>query len=599
MKPLDIGIKIDLERLLETRAMVEADSGFGKTWMLKKMGETFFGKVQQIYIDPEGEFAPLREKFDFALVSKTGGDIPLSIRHAEALALKILELGISVIIDLSEFKQPEREQFVKLFCEALMDAPKKLRHHVIVYFDEAQMFCSEEKGTISTDAVIDVFVRGRKRGICGILATTRISIIKKSALAQCKNKFIGSTSLDIDQKRAGSELGLITKEEIRNLRNLDSGEFYAFGPAISKEPTLFKVSALKTTHISSWKKKNIAAPPTPTAIKKILSKLQEIPQEAEVELKTKTDLQSEVRRLTAELKKKPAPVIPVKGGMSEKDVEPLVKKALQPYLEAIKKLEDKNKQWKAYSIQVIKFYTNLILMTYKQRLSKIGAILDELAATGVELNLPAPEDIQLPKIMLSIPGIIKNIPSHIKGGPVAKQLRDSGHRPVNDKISHGVADGNLSKAATAFLQVACMYYPEYISRARISLISGYTQTSSNFGNTLTELRAKGYFKDGPDKTVAATEDGFNNVGSFDRFPTDPESLKSFWSRKLSKAGCSFFLYMFDKYPEYISREEISQGTGYLTTSSNFGNTLTELRTLGVMQDGVDKTVRVHEDLFNN
>jgi len=143
-----------------------------------------------------------------------------------------------------------------------------------------------------------------------------------------------------------------------------------------------------------------------------------------------------------------------------------------------------------------------------------------------------------------------------------------------------------------------MYYPEFISRSRISLISGYTQTSSNFGNTLTELRQKGYIKDGVDKTVAATDEGFNNVGKFDPLPTDPESLKTFWSRKVSKSASTFFLKLYDAYPEFTTREDLSHLTGYLLTSSNFGNTLTELRILGLIEDGANKTLRVHPDIFN-
>src|SRR5688572_25079010 len=215
MSKIDIGIKIDLETLLETKLLIEADSGSGKSWAIRKMSEECSGKVQQILIDPEGDFITLREKYPFALVSKSGGDIPLNLRYAEALAHKILETGISVIIDLYEFKQHEREQFVKVFCEALMNAPKSLRHSCLIYLDEGQLFCPEDKRAISTAAVIDLCTRGRKRGLCAILATLRISILNKSAAAQCKNKMMGSTSLPLDQKRVGDELGLRTKEEIR------------------------------------------------------------------------------------------------------------------------------------------------------------------------------------------------------------------------------------------------------------------------------------------------------------------------------------------------------------------------------------------------
>ena len=65
-------VTIDLNVLLSTRALLTADSGGGKTFALKRIIEQAFGKIQIIVIDPEGEFAPMREKLDFVLVGKGG-----------------------------------------------------------------------------------------------------------------------------------------------------------------------------------------------------------------------------------------------------------------------------------------------------------------------------------------------------------------------------------------------------------------------------------------------------------------------------------------------------------------------------------------------
>jgi DNA helicase HerA-like ATPase len=109
MSIINIGIPIDLQKLLDTRMLVQAGSGGGKSYGLRKIIESIGNQVQQIVIDPEGEFVTLREKFDFALVSK-GGDIPLNVKYAETLAHKILETGISVIIDLYEPSHDQRAE---------------------------------------------------------------------------------------------------------------------------------------------------------------------------------------------------------------------------------------------------------------------------------------------------------------------------------------------------------------------------------------------------------------------------------------------------------------------------------------------------------
>ena len=57
---------IDLDLLLATRLLIQAGSGGGKSWALRRLMEQAFGKVQIICIDPEGEFSTMREKYSFS-----------------------------------------------------------------------------------------------------------------------------------------------------------------------------------------------------------------------------------------------------------------------------------------------------------------------------------------------------------------------------------------------------------------------------------------------------------------------------------------------------------------------------------------------------
>src|SRR6266576_5828106 len=91
---LNQSVTLDLPTLLDTRLLVQANSGGGKSWLLRRLLEQSQGKVQQIVIDLEGEFATLREKYDYILAAK-GGDTPADPRSAALLARKILELNVS------------------------------------------------------------------------------------------------------------------------------------------------------------------------------------------------------------------------------------------------------------------------------------------------------------------------------------------------------------------------------------------------------------------------------------------------------------------------------------------------------------------------
>jgi DNA helicase HerA-like ATPase len=136
-------VTVDIDVLLRTRLLVQANSGGGKSWLLRRFAEQAFGKIPLIIVDPEGEFSSLREKFGFVLVGK-GGETPADPRSAALLAHKLLELQASAVCDIYELKPQTRHHWVKVFLEALVDAPKKLWRPTIVIVDEAHVYCPEK-----------------------------------------------------------------------------------------------------------------------------------------------------------------------------------------------------------------------------------------------------------------------------------------------------------------------------------------------------------------------------------------------------------------------------------------------------------------------
>src|SRR5438132_5931696 len=302
---LNQSVGIDLPSLLDTRLLVQANSGGGKSWLLRRLLEQSHGKVQQIVIDLEGEFATLREQYDYVLAGKEG-DTPADPRSAGLLAKKLLELNVSAIIDLYDLHYQERKHFVRLFLESMINAPKHLWHPCFVVIDEAHKFCPEKEQSEASSAVIDLATLGRKRGYCAILATQRLSKLHKDAAAECNNKLIGRTNLDVDMKRASEELGFTTKDQAIALRNLAAGEFYAFGPAISPDVINVTIGSVETTHPQAGSRIYTGSPIPPTEkIRKILGELKDLPQEAEAEVKSVEVLQNQVATLKRQLAHKP------------------------------------------------------------------------------------------------------------------------------------------------------------------------------------------------------------------------------------------------------------------------------------------------------
>ena len=142
----------NIDTLVDTRLLLQSNSGGGKSQTLRRILEQTHGRVQQLVIDPEGEFSSLREKFDYVHAAAVDGDCLAHPRSAALLAQRLLKLGVSAILDLYELQAHDRVRFVRLFLEALINAPKTLWHPVLVVLDEAHLFAPEKGSAESTAA---------------------------------------------------------------------------------------------------------------------------------------------------------------------------------------------------------------------------------------------------------------------------------------------------------------------------------------------------------------------------------------------------------------------------------------------------------------
>lgn len=314
-------VSMPLELLLRSRLLVQANSGGGKSYLLRLLAEQLFGKVQVIIIDLEGEFASLREKFWYLWVGKRsdGADVDADLRSARLLAEKILELKVSAICDLFESfrgRPLDRLAWVADFLNALIDAPRNKWRDLIVFVDEAHKLCPQENPKAATmaeraiigrckDAMVSLATVGRKRGYCAIFATQRLAKLDKDATAELLNRLVGMTIEDVDVDRA-VDLMSVSKENRaefkESLKNLEPGNFYGFGRAIAKDRALIKIARVQTTHPEPGAQKEAAEmPPIPDKIKHLLPRLEDLPKQADVEKKTTAELKAELRTARLEL----------------------------------------------------------------------------------------------------------------------------------------------------------------------------------------------------------------------------------------------------------------------------------------------------------
>ncbi len=241
-------VHIDVEELLATRLLVQGNSGSGKSHLLRRLLEESAPLIQQVVIDPEGDFVTLAEPFGHVVIEAA------SYGSAEIaqLAARIRQHRASVVLALDGLELEAQMRCAALFLSTLFDAPREQWYPALVVVDEAQMFApavagdvSDEARRVSLAAMTNLMCRGRKRGLAGVIATQRLAKLAKNVAAEASNFLMGRTFLDIDMQRAADLLGM-ERRQAEQIRDLARGQFLALGPAISRRPLAVRIGATRT-----------------------------------------------------------------------------------------------------------------------------------------------------------------------------------------------------------------------------------------------------------------------------------------------------------------------------------------------------------------
>lgn len=533
-------VAFDLDVLLRTRLLIQANSGKGKSWLLRRLAEQMAGHVQVIIIDPEGEFATLREKYDYALIGK-GGDGAAHPRIAALTAQRLLEVRASAVCDLYEMKPSERHSYVRLFLDALIDAPKNLWHPLVVILDEAHVYCPE-KGAGESEAaesVISLATRGRKRGYCLIPATQRLGKFRKDAAAEMLNVAIGGTFIDIDRKRAADALGVYGAEQhefFDEIRLLERGNFYMLGPAVSDERILVKVAGVDTTHPEAGSAKHSAGPPPPPErIKALLPKLADLPQEAEQKAKTEAELRTEIRSLKAQLSAKPKPE---SSPIDPKTIDRAIRAATDPLRKQIALIQSGAKE-------------------IASRLYQANIRLGEIVA----LEMPEMETVKQP----------------IAREPFAP-------RPTQQRAMPTNGNGDLSGPeqriinAIAWLKTIGVDTPE---QTAVAFLAGYTVGGGAFNNPRGRLNQRGLVTYVQGDRIQLTPEG-EAVAQPPDAPLDAEELQRMVLDRLPGPERKILSALLES-RDGLSNEELAAKAGYADGGGAYNNPRGRLRSLGLIE----------------
>ncbi len=553
----NVDTSVDLEVLITSRMMILANSGGGKTHTSRRFIEQAFGHKQIIVIDPEGEYGNLREEYDFVYIAKDGGDAPAEVRSAALLARRLLETKASAIIDIYELGS-ERSAFVKAFFDACVDMPKNLWQDCFFLLDEAHKF-APEKGqgeSVALQSVIDMASLGRKRGYCLIPMTQRPSKLSKDVVAECNNKLIGRASLDIDRERSAKELGFRTKEDILSLRDLEPGEFYVFGPAISRDVVKTKIGEVKVKPPKRGVRATRVPPPT-AAVKKILLDLADLPEAAAEEARTVAELKTENANLKRQLKVLPSP----KQVQSDpREIERIVKLEVSARDRFWK---NEVAAWRDIADRACKIIHDGYLKVEAMKMPEPPVM------THVEPHRTVPSPILVSSRIAA---------AEIKmGQPVAATPK--GYVP---SIDH--SEGDLSGPEQRILDAIALSESIGINepeQTAVAFLAGYTYGGGGFNNPRGALKTKGLVEYRGAR-IALTYEGRGKVN----MPTTPLTREMMREKVMSiLPGPERKLLgpLMDAYPDAMTNEQLAEMSGYTNGSGGFNNPKGRLRTLGLIE----------------
>lgn len=545
-------VELDLEVLLRTRLLIQANSGGGKSWLIRRLAEQLFGKIPVLIIDPEGEFATLREKYGYVLVGK-GGETPADTRSAALVAQRLLELRASAVCDLYEMKPGDRHRWVHLFLEALIDAPKSLWRPTVVMVDEAHTFCPEKGAGESeaSDAMTSLPTRGRKRRFCAVWATQRLGKLRKDASAELLNRLIGPTFEDVDLKRAADLLSIRSEDRKafdQQMRVLEPGSFYALGRAITKERVLVHVGGVATSHEIEQAKHGAEPPPPPERVKALLPKLSDLPRQAEEKARTEAELRGEIRSLRAQLtqakRAQPAPT-------PSKTVEiPVVKPAELARLEKSIERLDAARDRMAQAQQVV--------------VTEVGLLRQTIAKSHVRAPSPPP------------PATSLNTSASV---PVGRQLAKRDSRAGQAADSGGLT-GPEQRILDAIAWIESLGQPE-ADQAATAFLAGYTVGGGAWNNPRGRLHTRGLVEYRTGGRLALTEAG----RALARAPVAPLTTEELHQRVLERLPgpeCKILRVLLESYPAAIRNEDLAAKAGYAADGGAFNNPRGRLRSLGLI-----------------
>lgn len=370
--------------------------------------------------------------------------------------------------------------------------------------------------------------KGRKRGLCAVYATQRLSKLSKNA-SDLQNVLVGYTGLDVDVRRAADILGF-DKAQSQDLKKLRH-EFFAFGPAFGDRPGSVGVERVRSgtveTHHPEPGELLAPAPPPRGRLAELVAELVAIPDRAAEEERTLEQLEGKVARLERELR-----VAKKEAGVSREEAEVMAQTRAR---EAV--------------------------LALRSEVRPHVEALHHALANGSGPQAPA-----------SAAPARRDTPARPTPRPAPKR-----HEPSPEAAEGLTGPQRKVLAALARLESVGVTAPD---RANVAAFAGYTASGGTFQNYVGSLRSAGLVDYPSSGLVALTEEG-RAAAEWPDAPATLRDLHDAWLEILPGPHARILEALIYEYPVPLTREQLAEQTGYTAGGGTFQNYLGRLRSLGL------------------
>jgi hypothetical protein len=525
--------------------------------------------IQVVVLDPVGVWWGLRASksgtdvgYPIAVLGGQHGDVPLEATAGALIADVLVETGQSLVLDLSEFTKTEQRRFVAEFATRLYRRKARARSLLHVVLEEADEFAPQRvtAGDAPMVGAISLIVkRGRSRGLGMTFITQRSASLNKDVLDQADVLIVMRTIGPRDRKAIEGWIehqdaeGM--NEVLPSLPMLQTGEAWVWNP---QRDLLRRVQVrLRRTFDSSETpgKKGKAEPRAMAEIDFDALGQQIAATRERAKENDPTALKTELRRLRAELAKRPTEV-----------EERIVEK------EVVREIE----------VPVFEFED-------RQAIQKVTDALNDLTTrlNGIDNRVMAVAERQRAHQPVKPPP--ERVP---KPAPVERRVPAK----ANVERENTENGARLNRRAERMVLAVLAQFPQGRTKKQVAIQSGYAQRGGGFNGALSRLRTLGLIE-GSDP-LQITDEGLAAIeGQWEPVPTGA-ALLDHWLRQFNRAAeRSVLQVVHAAYPEALTKEEIAERAGYEAAGGGFNGALSKNRTLGLVVKEGDG-FRASEEFFD-